>query len=57
MSRRTHNCGQMRIDDMGDKVSLAGGSIRIHQPQIQAKVFEFLNISKKQADDRCPRSG
>lgn len=24
MPRRTHNCGQLRIDDVGNKVSLAG---------------------------------
>ena len=31
---------------------IGGGSIRIHQPQTQAKVFKLLNISDKQAKDR-----
>ena len=31
---------------------IGGGSIRIHDPKIQAKVFDLLNISKKQAEDR-----
>lgn len=31
---------------------IGGGSVRIHQPQIQAKVFDLLNISRKQAEDR-----
>ena len=31
---------------------IGGGSVRIHQPEMQAKVFDILNISKEQAKDR-----
>ena len=31
---------------------VGGGSIRIHNPEMQAKVFDLLNISKEQAKDR-----
>lgn len=31
---------------------IGGGSVRIHQPQIQAKVFDLLKITRKQAEDR-----
>ena len=31
---------------------VGGGSVRIHRPEVQAKVFDLLNISKQQAQDR-----
>ncbi|PKL47538.1 MAG: aspartate--tRNA ligase [Planctomycetes bacterium HGW-Planctomycetes-1] len=31
---------------------IGGGSVRIHQPEIQAKVFDLLKITKQQAQDR-----
>ncbi len=31
---------------------IGGGSIRIHQPQIQARVFDLLKITRKQAEER-----
>jgi aspartyl-tRNA synthetase len=31
---------------------IGGGSVRIHQPQTQAKVFDLLKITRKQAEER-----
>ena len=35
-----------------DGVEIAGGSIRIHQPDIQAKVFEAIGISAEEAQSK-----
>lgn len=31
---------------------IGGGSVRIHRPEVQARVFDLLNISRQQAEDR-----
>ena len=33
-------------------VELGGGSIRIHKPEIQKKIFELLNISDEEAEEK-----
>jgi len=46
------NCLSSGYDLVINGAELGGGSIRIHTPEVQSKVFELLGLSQEEAEDK-----
>jgi len=46
------NCLSSGYDLVINGAEVAGGSIRIHNPEVQAKIFRLLGLSDKEAEDK-----
>ncbi len=52
LSKDLSRVGARAYDLVLNGVEIASGSIRIHQRELQEKIFDILKISKKEADER-----